>query len=493
MKKQLLLVALLPLLCGCGLVRIVTEAPVPVKTTTVVTTPVVTTAPAVIATPVYTTTVTTPKVRTVTTTQVTALNEDFALHLDLQTIAAAFAQANTVQEFEQLINNSSYMLSNLDLNRDGYVDYLRVLETVSGYTHVFLIQAVLAANVYQDVATLVCELPKAAIAYVQIIGAPYIYGPNYIIQPVYPTPPYIYNRLMVVNYRPWQSPWYWNHYPACYRHPAPKYLPHYQAYVTTFMTNNRYCQRVTYPSTCHYTNYETVTRTIQRHDYEQQYPERSFSSRNAARSTATQVSSSSSSRTANASDLRSRQAATTTTQSTPTSRSTASGTSSSRSTASSTTTSRSTSSATAAKPATTTTTTTARSTSSATAAKPATTTTTTSRSTSSATAAKPATTTTTTSRSTSSATATKPATTTTTTSRSTSSATTANPTVTSRVRNNGSATTRTTPSATSASRSSSSSTSSRSAASSSSTSSRSAASSSSTSSRSAASSSSSRR
>lgn len=402
-KKLFFLVPFLTVLCGCGPIRIVTNAPAPVKATTVVTT-----APAVVATPIYTTTVTTPKVRTVTTTQVTALNEDFALHLDLQTIAAAFAQANTVQEFEQLINNSSYMLSNLDLNRDGYVDYLRVLETVSGYTHVFLIQAVLAANVYQDVATLVCELPRVTNAYVQIIGAPYIYGPNYIIQPTYIATPYIYNRLIVVNYRPWQSPWYWNHYPACYRHPAPKYLPHYQAYVTTYMTNNRYCQKVTYPSTYHYADYEVATRSMQRHDYEQQYPERSFSSRNASRSTAAQVSSSSSSRAANASDLRSRQSATTT----------------------STTTSRS-------KAATTTSTTTSRSTASTTTPSRSTTTTTTSP---------------------------------TTTSRSTATATAANPTVTSRVRNNGSATTRTTPS-TSTSRSAASSTStSRSAVSSTSTS-----------------------
>lgn len=35
------------------------------------------------------------------------------------------------------------MISNLDLNQDGYVDYLRVVETVEGNTHVFVIEAVL--------------------------------------------------------------------------------------------------------------------------------------------------------------------------------------------------------------------------------------------------------------------------------------------------------------------------------------------------------------
>lgn len=111
----------------------------------------------------YSTTVTVPRTSTVTTTtRVTALSEDISLCLDLQAIGAAFAQSSTVQDFENLINNSSYMLSNLDLNQDGYVDYLRVIETVQGGAHVFVIQAVLAPDVYQDVATLVAEVSHVA-------------------------------------------------------------------------------------------------------------------------------------------------------------------------------------------------------------------------------------------------------------------------------------------------------------------------------------------
>lgn len=37
-----------------------------------------------------------------------------------------------MEEFEYLLNDASYMLSNLDLNGDGYVDYLRVMETIKG-------------------------------------------------------------------------------------------------------------------------------------------------------------------------------------------------------------------------------------------------------------------------------------------------------------------------------------------------------------------------
>ncbi|MCQ2311659.1 MAG: hypothetical protein MJZ64_07930 [Paludibacteraceae bacterium] len=328
MKKAFIILACLPFLCCGCLTHIVTVAPTPVKTTTVVTSPA----------PIHTTTVTTQKVRTVTTAKVTAISQDLSLYLDLQAIGAAFAQSLTVQDFEQLLNNSSYMLSNLDLNRDGYIDYLRVLETVNGYTHIFLIQAVLGANIYQDVATLVCEIPNMARATVQIIGSPFIYGTNYIVQPTFVAIPYIYNRLVVVNYKPWASPWYWNHYPTCYRRPAPIVLNHYQAYITTYMTNHHYCHTVTYPTQCHYPDYEIITRSIRRNDYSAQHPEMEFSRRTAS------VSSSNSGRISNARDIRTQQAADVVTTSssrkaatgttTPSSRSTTTSTpSSSRSTA----------------------------------------------------------------------------------------------------------------------------------------------------------------
>ena len=329
MKKEFLLLALLPLLCGCGLIHIVTVAPEPV--TAVVATPV--SQPTVVVktqpTPVYTTTVTTKKVQTVTKATVTAVSQDISLYLDLQAVGAAFAQSNTVQEFENLLNNSSYMLSNLDLNGDGYIDYLRVLETVQGYTHVFLIQAVLATNVYQDVATLVAEVPSVSRGYVQIIGDPYIYGPKYIVQPVYVATPYIFNRLVVVNYKPWRSPYYWDHFPACYKRPAPVYITHYQQYITTYMVNHHCCHEVTYPRDYHYPGYAQVVEPIRRNDYARQHPEKDFVTRTSGMSRSEEAGTRSTttapaptaSRSQNASDIRSQQQATITTTSAPVSRS----------------------------------------------------------------------------------------------------------------------------------------------------------------------------
>lgn len=265
MKRYLLLAVLPFLLAGCYPTRIVTSTPYSGG----------------IYAP-YTTTVTVQKAKTVTTTtSVQPISEDISLHLDLQAIGAAFAQSATVKEFEELINNSSYVLSNLDLNRDGYVDYLRVLETVEGYNHVFVIQAVLGANIYQDVATLVAEVPSATKAYVQIIGDPYIYGPSYYVEPVYYTTPLIFAHLLAHAYRPWRSPWYWDCYPVHYKRPVPIHIGHYHAYVHTFMTNHLYCHTVSYPTVCHCPTYINICKIDIHNDYGTRYPERSFTVRNA--------------------------------------------------------------------------------------------------------------------------------------------------------------------------------------------------------------------
>ena len=245
MKHSSILLALPLLLAGCGVTRIVTVAPAPepvVVTQPATTVVVAQPQPQVVYTSPVSTTVTYPRTHTTRTTtiDVTPLTSDISLYLDLQAVAAAFAQASTVEEFEMILNSNSYIISNLDLNRDGYIDYLRVLETLEGRTHVLLIQAVLAANIYQDVATLVVEMGYST-PYVQVIGAPYIYGANYIIEPVYYKRPPLFDRFGRPTYAYWRSPYYWDHYPKHYGHHAPYHLGHYQAYVTTFMEHHHYC------------------------------------------------------------------------------------------------------------------------------------------------------------------------------------------------------------------------------------------------------------
>lgn len=229
---------------------------------------------------VYTTTVTTPapKTTTVTTFVVTDYNTDLSFYLDLNAVAAAFAESRSVQEFEQLLNSSRYMINNLDLNRDGWIDYLRVIEMHQGVYHTLLIQACLAPSVFQDVATLVAEHRPDAL-YVEVIGDRWLYGPNYVVRPVFIKRPPMWDIYGRPTYAVWSSPYYFDHYPSYYTHPKPVYLNHYQAYVNTYMTNHHYCHHCDFPHEPHYRSYEEMTRPYNRNDYQKQHPDNSFERR----------------------------------------------------------------------------------------------------------------------------------------------------------------------------------------------------------------------
>jgi hypothetical protein len=230
---------------------------------------------------VYTTHVTTPTpkyVSTTTTLTVTSYSTDLSFYLDLQAVAAAFAEARSVQEFENLLNSSRYMINNLDLNGDGYIDYLRVLETRQGYYHALLIQACVAPSLFQDVATLVAERRSNAL-YVEVIGDPYLYGLNYIVRPVFVNRPPLWDAFGRPSYKPWCSPYHHGHWPSHYQRTKPVYLSHYQAYVNTYMKNHHYCHVCDYPSHIFYKDYHVMVKPHCRNDYRDQHPDKSFERR----------------------------------------------------------------------------------------------------------------------------------------------------------------------------------------------------------------------
>ena len=262
-------------------------------------TEVPTTEPVVPVQTVYTTQVTTPspKVTTVTTFVVTNYSTDPCFYLDLNAVAAAFAESRSVREFEQILNSSRYMINNLDLNRDGWIDYLRVIETHRGYYHTFLIQACLAPGMFQDVATLIAERQANAL-YVEVIGDPYLYGYNYIVRPVFVKRPPLWEIFGRSGYAVWSSPYYYGYFPSYYSKPKPLYLNHYQAYVNTYMTNCSYCHRCDYPQQPHYSGYTEMTQSHRRNDYQVAHPDNSFNNR------VTKVASSSGVSVRNAAQLR---------------------------------------------------------------------------------------------------------------------------------------------------------------------------------------------
>ena len=216
------------------------------------------------------------------TVTVTATSTDISENLDLKTVATLFGQAKDLEQFEQMLNNPDSAFSNLDLNGDGQVDYLRVIETADNTRHLVVIQAVLAKDVYQDVASIYVEKdPETQSVTVQVIGDEYIYGTNYIIEPVYVYRPYIYDWFWGPDWVCWHSPYYWDYWPGWW-HPyycvAPYiywdhcYWHHHWHPICSYRTGH-------HPHDHFRPMYEHVSRS----DYAARHPERSFSTRNAGR------------------------------------------------------------------------------------------------------------------------------------------------------------------------------------------------------------------
>jgi cystathionine beta-lyase family protein involved in aluminum resistance len=99
--------------------------------------------------------------------RVNAMNNEISDNLDLRAVADIF-EIQEILEFERQLNDPELQISNLDLNNDNEVDYLRVIETVDNRTHVVIIQSVLDREVYQDVATIEIEKDRYNTVHLQI-------------------------------------------------------------------------------------------------------------------------------------------------------------------------------------------------------------------------------------------------------------------------------------------------------------------------------------
>jgi hypothetical protein len=210
-------------------------------------------------------------------TRVNAVNNDISDNLDLRAVADIFGASKDLGDFERRLNDPEFQISNLDLNDDNEVDYLRVIETVEGNIHVVIIQSVLARDVYQDVATIDIERTRSSNIQVQIVGNEYMYGPNYIYEPVYYSTPVIYASFWSVNYRPYVSNWYWNYYPRYYTAWNPYPVFRYRSNININLNfNNSY----NYVSTRRSSHAVVVYNRGRSNGYERQHPDYSFSRRN---------------------------------------------------------------------------------------------------------------------------------------------------------------------------------------------------------------------
>ena len=215
------------------------------------------------------------------TVTVTATSSDISENLDLKTVATLFGQAKDLEQFEALLNNPDSAFSNLDLNGDGEVDYLRVIETADDNRHLVVIQAVLAKDIYQDVASIFVEKDANNQVTVQVIGDEYIYGADYIIEPVYIYQPVIYDWFWGPSWVCWHSPYYWGYWPGWWRpyycvdpflYWDHCYWHHYHHPICSYRTGHH-----------HHHHYRPMHDRVRRNDLAHRHPDRSFATRNASR------------------------------------------------------------------------------------------------------------------------------------------------------------------------------------------------------------------
>jgi hypothetical protein len=207
---------------------------------------------------------------------VSAQSNDISNNLDLRAVASLFAEVKNLEEFEKKLNDYDSKISNLDLNKDGEIDYLRVVEKFENGIHLIVIQAVLSKDVYQDVATIVVDRKRGHRTSVQVIGDPYLYGSNYIIEPMYSYPPLIYSYLWSPYYRPWFSPFYWGYYPPYFRVRHPFTVFGYLSYIHPFINHYHHYY---YADGLRVGNYRALVAGISRSDYSRVHPQLNFASR----------------------------------------------------------------------------------------------------------------------------------------------------------------------------------------------------------------------
>ncbi len=140
-----------------------------------------------------------------------------------------FKKSATPEEFERMLNDPDARVNNLDLNGDGYIDYIRVIDMYERNVHTFVLQAAISEYESQDIAIITLEKLANGRAILQITGDADIYGVETIIEPTTEVRTYAgANRSRVVvnvwswpmvryvygpYYSVWVSPWGWSYRP----------------------------------------------------------------------------------------------------------------------------------------------------------------------------------------------------------------------------------------------------------------------------------------
>lgn len=210
-------------------------------------------------------------------TTVEATDSDISENLDLEAVASVFGESENLEDFEKGLNDPETRISNLDLNDDGEVDYLRVVESSKDGTHLVTIQAVIEKDKYQDVAVIDVEKDSKGETQVQVVGDVYMYGPDYIVTPVYVHPPIVAVWFWGPYYNPWHSPYHYGYYPPYYRPLRPYPTPRYRTNVHVHVNVNNSYNRTTVRKS---SNSAVLQNKSRKNDFGSKNPDKSYAKRN---------------------------------------------------------------------------------------------------------------------------------------------------------------------------------------------------------------------
>jgi hypothetical protein len=178
-------------------------------------------------------------------------------HFSLEGALELFKKSESPEDFERLLNLPDSKVNNLDLNGDGYIDYIRVFDRYEGNVHAFILQAVVSDQESQDIAVIELEKLANGKAVLQIIGDADVYGVETIIEPTtevrtyagtttsssvvnvwtWPSVRYVYSPY----YSSWYSPWGWHAYPIWWHTWRPVSYVHYHPVYVTYRPYYSYC------------------------------------------------------------------------------------------------------------------------------------------------------------------------------------------------------------------------------------------------------------
>jgi hypothetical protein len=105
--------------------------------------------------------------------------EQFSLHgaLDL------FKSSSSPEDFEKKLNSSDHIVNNLDLDLDGEVDYVKVIDHAENDMHALTLQVAVNEKESQDIAVIEIEKTGDNEAMLQIIGDEDVFGKQVIVEP----------------------------------------------------------------------------------------------------------------------------------------------------------------------------------------------------------------------------------------------------------------------------------------------------------------------